>query len=85
LFGALTVRLAVLVTPPYTAEIDTTVEFDTTIVVIWNAAIVLPAGTVTLDGTIATELLLDKDTIIPPLGADTFNVIVPVDGFSPQL
>ena len=34
-----------------------------------NVALVAPAGTVTLVGTVAAALLLDKATCTPPLGA----------------
>jgi hypothetical protein len=78
-----TVRLAGLVTPPYTAEIVTAVEFDTETVVTVNVALALPAGTVTLAGTVAAELLLDSDTIVPPAGAAPLSVTVPVEGFPP--
>ena len=65
-----TVRGAVRVTPPYTAEIVTAVEPDTDNVVTANVALVAPAATVTLDGTVAADvLLLDSDTSAPPAGA----------------
>ena len=47
-------------------------------VVTVNVALVLPAPTVTLDGTPATPLLsLANATDAPPLGAGPFNVTVP--------
>ncbi len=49
-----------------------------------KAAVVAPAGTVTLDGTEAAEvLLLDSATTIPPAGAGPESVTVPVEGFPP--
>ncbi len=36
-----------------------------------NPALVAPAGTVTVFGTVTAELLLDRFTISPPLGADS--------------
>ena len=47
-------------------------------VVIENVALVAPAATVTLDGTVATAvLLLDSDTAAPPVGAPAESVTVP--------
>ena len=70
----------VLVTPSNSPEIVTVVVLDTATVVTLNVALVLPPDTVTLDGTVATEvLLLDSDTTAPPLGAGPFNVTVPVE------
>lgn len=41
-----------------------------------NAALVVPAGTVTDAGTVTALLLLDKLTTSPPVGAPTFSVTV---------
>ena len=47
-------------------------------------ALVCPACTVTLDGTVATDvLLLDRLTLAPPEGAAPVNVTVPVELFPP--
>ena len=74
----------VLVTPSYSAEIVTDVSLVTATVVTVNVALVLPLDTVTLDGTVATEvLLLDSDTTAPPLGAGPLSVTVPVEGLPP--
>ena len=49
-----------------------------------NVALVCPACTVTLDGTVATDvLLLDRFTLAPPEGAAPVNVTVPVELFPP--
>jgi hypothetical protein len=46
-------------------------------VVTVNVALVLPAATVTVEGTVAADvLLLDKDIIAPPVGAALPSVIV---------
>jgi hypothetical protein len=82
--GGFTVRLADQVTPPYSAEISTAVVLDTATVVTANVAVVLPSGTVTVAGTVATEgSLLDSDTTAPPLGATPLSVIVPVEPLPP--
>ena len=54
------------------------VEVVTAVVVTVNAALVLPALTLTVAGTVAEELLLDKETDTPPIGAGPLKVTVPV-------
>jgi hypothetical protein len=70
-------------TPSYAAEIVVVVTDATAVVVTVNVAVVLPAGTVTVSGTIAEELLLDSAAVMPPAGAGAFRVNVPVDGDPP--
>ena len=55
----------------------------TAVVVTVKVAVVLPAATVTLAGTVAEVLLLDKETEMPPVGAAAFRVTVPVEGLPP--
>lgn len=57
----------------------------TELVLIVNVAVVEFAATVTLDGTVATDvLLLVKVTTAPPLGAGPLSVTVPVDEVPPS-
>jgi hypothetical protein len=47
-------------------------------------ALVWPLGTVMLAGTVATEvLLLDSNTVTPPLGAGPFKFTVASEGLPP--
>jgi hypothetical protein len=49
-----------------------------------KVALVRPAPTVTLAGTVATKVwLLESVTVIPPAGAAPFRVTVPVDVLPP--
>jgi hypothetical protein len=57
-----TPRVAVRVVPLYEAEIVAEVEMRTKDVLTVKVALVAPAGTVTLDGTLATPLLLERNT-----------------------
>ena len=57
----------------------TDVEVATALVLIENVALVPPAGTVTLPGTVAAAgMLLDSVTCEPPPGAGPSSVTVPV-------
>ena len=58
----------------------TTVEKTTVFVVTVNVAVVDPAGTVTLGGTVvAFVLLVERATTAPSAGAGPFKVTVPVE------
>ena len=63
----------------------TDVEAVTAVVVTVKVALVAPASTVTLAGTVATAvLLLERVTTAPPLGAAALRVTVPVEGLPPK-
>jgi len=62
----------------------TAVDAVTTLVLTVKVALVAPAGTVTLEGTVAAAvLLLESATCAPPAGAGPLNVTVPVEEFPP--
>ena len=78
-----TVNEAVTVTPAV-AEIITVVVAVTALVLTLKVAVVEPAATVTLAGTVAAAgLLLDRVTLVPPLGAAFVNVTVAVEELPP--
>jgi len=59
------------------------VELETDVVVTVNVAVVAFAATVTLAGVVAAELLSERFTTMPPLGAGALRVTVPVDELPP--
>src|SRR6267378_6181628 len=61
----------------------TVVDEATVVVFTGNVAVVAPAGTVTLEGTLAAPLLLESATCAPPVEAGPLNVTVPVEEFPP--
>ena len=73
-----------MVLPAYVPEIKTLVFDDTLWVRTVKLALVLPADTVTLDGTVATDVLpLESVTTTPPEGALAVRVTVPVELLPP--
>jgi hypothetical protein len=83
--AAVTVKVAVFVIVPYVAEIATDVLAATGALAAKNVAVVAPETTVTLAGTVATDvLLLLIVTRAPPPGAGPFSVTVPVDELPPR-
>ena len=82
--AGVTVSEADRVAPPKAPEILTVVDAATVLVLTVNIALVAPAATVTLAGTLAAAvLLLDRVTCAPPVGAGPLSVTVPVDEFPP--
>ena len=67
----------------YEAEIVAEVDMRTIDVFTVKFALLLPAGTVTLEGTLAAALLLESVTCAPPAGAGPLSVTVPVDDCTP--
>jgi hypothetical protein len=69
---------------PYDAEIVTVVSVDTGLVVTPKFAVDDPAETVTLAGTVATEVLLqERVTTAPPEGAAPVRKTPPCDELPP--
>ena len=69
----------------YEAEIVAEVDMRTTDVFTVKVTLLLPAGTVTLEGTLAATLLLESVTCAPPAGAGPLSVTVPVDDCVPPV
>src|SRR2546430_3034433 len=63
----------------------TGVDAATALVLIVKVALLLPAGTITLEGTLAAPLLLESITCAPPAGAGPLNVTVPMDDCAPPI
>jgi hypothetical protein len=62
----------------------TDVEAVTLLVLTVNIALLAPAATVTLAGTVAAAVLpLERETAAPPLGAGPLRLTVPVEGDPP--
>ena len=61
------------------------VDVATALVVTVNVALLAPAETVTLEGTLAAPLLLATATCAPPAGAGPLNVTVAVEDCRPPI
>jgi hypothetical protein len=59
------------------------VTLATAVVVTAKVAVVEPWATVTLAGTVAEALLLERATTAPPVGAAALSVTVPVEPAPP--
>jgi hypothetical protein len=77
------VREACAELDPSVAVVTAVVVVVTDVVVTVKEALVLPAATVTLLGTLADPLLLESDTTEPPEGAFAVRTTVPVKLFPP--
>jgi hypothetical protein len=81
--GGVIVRVAVRLVPLKDAVTVTFVLLLTAIVVTVNVAVAAPAGTVTLAGLVADELLSERVITTPAAGAKPVKVTVPVEEFPP--
>jgi hypothetical protein len=72
-----TVSVADRVTPAKLADTATGLDVVTALVVILKAALVAPAGTVTLAGAVAGPLPVEIATTAPPAGAAVVSRTVP--------
>lgn len=78
-----TVSVANRDTPPNVPVIVANVEVVTALVVTVKLALVAPAATVTLAGTVAAVELSESITATPPVGAAALKVTVPVEELPP--
>jgi hypothetical protein len=69
----------------YAAEIVADVETRTADVLTVKVALLAPAGTITLKGTLAAPLLLESITVAPPAGAGRLRVTAPVEDCTPPI
>ncbi len=82
--AGVTVRVACAELDPSVPFINAADVVDTDRVLTVKFALVLPDDTVTLEGTVATDvLLLLSETTVPPKGAALVRVTVPVELLPP--
>jgi hypothetical protein len=63
----------------------TVVDAATALVFTGKVTLVAPAGTATLEGTLAAPWLLESATCAPPAGAGPLSVTVPVEDCTPPI
>src|SRR5258708_39434122 len=63
----------------------TVVDAATALVFTGKVVLVAPAGTATLEGTLADPLLLESASCAPPAGAGPLNVTAPVEDCAPPI
>ena len=63
----------------------TEVDVVTALVLTVKVVLLLPAATVTLEGTLAALLLLESVTCAPPAGAAPLSVTVPMEDCVPPI
>jgi hypothetical protein len=63
----------------------TGVDVVTALVLTVNVALLAPAATVTLAGTVAVDVLLVRVTAAPPASAGPLSVTVPVEDCAPPV
>jgi hypothetical protein len=80
---AFTVNRAVLVTVPSEAEMVDVVDLVRKFVAMVNVAVLAPAGTVTLPGTVAAAVLLLARAMVVSTAVCALRVIVPVEASPP--
>jgi hypothetical protein len=84
-WGGLSVSVAVLVTPFRVAVTVPVVTAPTELLVKVKFALVAPAGTVTVAGSLTPVMLSDKLTTAPPVRAGLSKVTVPVEELPPVI
>jgi hypothetical protein len=78
-----TISGAYCVAPAYVAETFTDVDDVTVRLVAVNVALVAPVVTLTLAGTVTTDVFVLVSITVVPLGAPPFKVTVPVEMVPP--
>lgn len=81
--GAAIARVAVAVVPRRVPEIVAFVDVATAMVVTVKVAVLVPAATVTVDGTLALKLFELRVMAVPPVRAGPFKVTVAVEEVPP--